>query len=120
MKLAVPTNDKVTISNKLRESAYFKVITFCGLEVIDEEFRKSPLAEGRAGSIITNLESDAILTLLADCDTLIGGTYENDLCKSRVRNFINTVTTERSIITSAAIEINKKILLDANNTCCSP
>ena len=120
MKLAVPTCDKITVSNNLGETGFFKIITFCGNEVVGEEFRPNPLFEERGVKNVSSLQRDRLVTLLSDCDTLIGGTFENELCRSGVSRFINTVTTSRSIITSAAIEYNRRKLLEESNSCCCP
>ena len=120
MKIAVPTDNKIVVCNNPRESGYFKIVTFRGKEIVNEEFRNNPCAGGSSGSCLTGRETDLLVTLLADCDVLIGGTCKNDFCSSRISSVIDTTITNRPIITSAVIEYNNRYLKQESNTCCSP
>lgn len=120
MKLALPTSDKITISKDLGASGYFKIITFCGNDIIGEEFRRSPLKTDDEGRPLSVREADSIVTLLADCDTLICSSTGSRGSQSRISNFINTVTSRNNLITSAAIDYNRQVLREASNSCCCP
>lgn len=120
MRIAIPTTDKITVSNSPGDSEFFKVITYKREELIDEEFRPNPLKGNIRGSSISRSQADRLVSMLADCDILISGTSENELTRCEVRNFIKTVITRESLLTRAAGSYYRAYLRHERNSCCSP
>lgn len=120
MRIAVPTKDKISVSNDPRGALFFKVITFRGSDIVEEEFRKCPLSGINSTAQLSNREVDCVATILADCDVLVGPNSEDMSGFFRINNYINTASTRQKIITTAAIEYNRNYCRQESNTCCSP
>ncbi len=120
MKIAIPTENKIVVSNDPRKSGFFKVVALKGEDIVSEEFRSNPLGRGPSGTPLTSREADLVLTTLSDCDVLIYGTEKNHFFNSRIPRHISTVKTNESIITSAVLDFNNRFLYNERNTCCSP
>ncbi len=120
MIIAIPTTDKISISDNPRESAFFKIVTFMGEELTDEEFRPNPLNGDNLDSPITMAEAERLVSLLSDCDIIITGDPEGTLANSPVGYMINTLFSEEYLITRAAGLYNEEYLQQERNCCCSP
>lgn len=120
MRIAIPTNDKIVVSNNPAESEFFKVVTFRGEELMNEEFRPNPIKGGNHDSRITMSEANRLVYYLADCDVIICHTESSSFYSSPVKNLIKTVVTKESLITKAALNYNGEYLQHERNSCCSP
>jgi hypothetical protein len=120
MRIAIPTNNMIVVSNDTREAKYFKVVTFKGMEIVNEEFRSNPLKGDDHFTMLSGKEADRVLTLLYDCDVLIIGEKDNLFNCSRISSHLNIRFSNRQIATSAALEYNYNYIEQESNSCCSP
>lgn len=120
MKIAIPTNDNIVVSNHPRQSGFFSIITFRGDKLADIECRENPLKGGSSDLPLTASEKNILVSSLADCDIIIGGTRPNELSRSTLTYLIETVITDESLVIKAATSYNKRQLQNKRDTCCSP
>jgi len=118
MKIAVPTDDIITVSDSLINARWIKIFTFQSEYVTGESILKNPRNEnGNSTSFqfFTHLGD-----LLSDCDAII--VHENDPVDSEIlaKNQLHEVRTREEIITNAVIGYNARIVSYNSNRCCSP
>lgn len=120
MKIAIPTENKIVVSDEARRTGYFKIVTLKGEDIVYEEYRSNPLKGDNLFPDITNLEADRLLTLLSDCDILLCSSSEKGFLNSRISSSLDIIETDQKIITTAVLEYNNTFLYNERNTCCSP
>jgi predicted Fe-Mo cluster-binding NifX family protein len=113
MKIAIPTEDGLTINQQMMPAKGFLVLTIQLGELIQQEMRWN-LPNG-----LTTAEEKSFRNL-ADCDKVIvreiGYNQRNDprLQKKEV------ITTEETIITNVLIQYLQNMVQKEANTCCCP
>jgi predicted Fe-Mo cluster-binding NifX family protein len=120
MKIAIPTENKIVVSNDPRRTGYFKIVTLKGEDIVYEEYRSNPVRRDNLCPGISSLEADKLLTLLSDCDMLLCSSTDRGFLNSRIRASLDIIETDQLIITAAVLEYNSSFLYNARNTCCSP
>ncbi len=113
MKLAIPTNDRLTLSHDFGQAKGFLILTLELGEIIREEMRWNKLSD-----ILCS--ADGFLTPIGDCQAVmvndIGRTFER-LVIAQNKEIIRT---RESIITNAYVHYLEHTLREKANTCCCP
>lgn len=120
MKIAIPTENKIVVTDDPRRTGYFKIVTLKGEDIVYEEYRSNPLKGDNLLPNINSLEADKLLTLLSDCDILLCSSSDKGFLNSRIRASLDIIETDQKIITAAVLEYNNNFLYNERNTCCSP
>ena len=113
MKIAIPTNDGLTLSPDFGQAKGFLVLTLELGKITREEMRWNKLSE-------VLCSPEGFLNHLHDCRAVlvsaIGPTYKGLL----ERQETEIVRTKESIITNAYLNYRETILRKDSNTCCCP
>ncbi|MEI7726619.1 MAG: hypothetical protein WCK09_16035 [Bacteroidota bacterium] len=113
MKMAIPTNDGLTLSPDLGQSNGFLILTLELGEITHEEMRWNKLSD-----IVC--ASDALLTNIGDCQAIMindNSTAFNGPASIQKKEIIRT---GESIITNAWVHYLENTLRNEANTCCCP
>ena len=118
MKIALPTDDLITISESLVNANWFKVFEFQTEYITCEAVFKNPICE--AGSVSMPGYLKQLEKLLYDCDALV--LHQNDPIESKsfMHCSFKEVRSDEAIITNAAIDHNNRLVYYYSNRCCSP
>jgi predicted Fe-Mo cluster-binding NifX family protein len=113
MKIAIPTDDGLTLAEKVRPAKGFLVVTVQLGEIVNQQLRWN-LKNG----VMTQEES--LYGNLMDCDSIIVREIEEgqkDYLKSESKEVI---PTREKIITCALMNYLNSSLRKESNTCCCP
>jgi predicted Fe-Mo cluster-binding NifX family protein len=116
--IAIPTNDKINISEKLEDSDFFKIITVeCG-KVKDEKFLQNKLPKTLKNSRIEYVAG--ISSMIPDCNYILVKE-----CSEEIRNYfkekkIEIVPSQEKIITNAVLNLICELAQKESDTCCCP
>jgi len=118
MKIAIPTNDKVTVSNSLTEAHWFLIFEFKSEQVTDVNILEN--SRYKNSDMRLNKLFEQLGKLLADCDVIM--VHENDPVDSDLltNNRLKEVRTREGFITNAVINQNTRMVRYNSNRCCSP
>ena len=118
MKIAVPTDDLITVSESLVGANWLKIFEFKSELVTSESVFKNPGIESMGGSLSKYYMK--LGNILNGCDALI--IHENDPAESDIieKSVINAVRSRERFITNAAVGENALIVNYESNRCCSP
>ena len=113
MKIAIPTNDGLSISPDFGQAKGFLIVTSELGEITNEELRWNKLSD-----ILCS--GDGFLTHVSDCQVImvnhIGTTFSGLLNGEKKE----IVRTEETIITNAYIRYLENTMRKEANTCCCP
>ncbi|MDP1623533.1 MAG: hypothetical protein Q8M08_14470 [Bacteroidales bacterium] len=113
MKMAIPTNDGLTISSDFGQARGFLVLTIELGEIIQEEMRWNKLSD-----ILCS--PDGLLYPITDCQVVMVNNIKSGLEKLVSGQKTEIVHTRESIITNAYIQYLNNTLRKGANTCCCP
>ena len=113
MKIAIPTNDGLTISHDFGQASGFLVLTLELGELVQEEMRWNKL-NGIFGS------GDLKLNPISDCQSVLVNDISPVLTKMVAGQNKEIIHTGESIITNAYIQFLENTLRKEANTCCCP
>jgi len=117
IKIAIPTDDKINISENFDTSDFFKLITIENREIASEKFIRNSAIESQKDS--TNYIKQIII-LLNDCDYIILKNISADVKKYLEEQNKNIVETSEKIITNAELNFLTELIRNESNTCCCP
>jgi predicted Fe-Mo cluster-binding NifX family protein len=113
MKIAIPTNDGLTLSPDFGQAKGFLILTLGLGEIIQEEMRWNKLSDMLCSS-------GGFLEPVSDCQVImvnnIGPTFK-ELLSGQKKEIIHT---RESIITNAYVHYLENTLSKETNTCCCP
>ncbi len=109
MKVAIPTNDGLTISPEFSQAQGFLVLTMELGRITSEELRWN----GPADAI-------EIPRTLADCDTVLARHITPATTRLMAESHKEVELTSDPIITNACIHYMEHTLRHASDTCCCP
>jgi len=113
MKIAIPTNDGLTLSPEFGQAKGFLVLTLELGTLINEEIRWNLLSD-------LLCSSDGILNPIADCQVVLVNNIGPLFSKLVSAQKKEIVRTEESIITNAYNHYLNTTLYNETNTCCCP
>jgi hypothetical protein len=113
MKIAIPTENGVTISPLLTTVTSFLVLTTQFGEILDEEIMHNHRKE-------TGSELFAPGNTLSECDAILVHEID-DACRDSFRELNKEIfETKETIITKAIIDFLQRVQRKATDTCCQP
>lgn len=112
MKIAIPTNDGLTICALLEPDSSYLVLTLELGEIVHQEMRKRNLPT--TSGTRTSLET------LNDCSVIIARGIPEDLVSLLQQQEKVMVRTEETIITSAFMQYMGSAYKNESNLCCCP
>jgi predicted Fe-Mo cluster-binding NifX family protein len=113
MKIAIPTNDGLTISADCNQANGFLVITIQLGEIVKEEIR-----ENKTGEIPISVSGQ--LSMISDCKSVIVHETDTAFASLLERNNKEVVLTRELFITNAYVHYLENNLRKEANTCCCP
>ena len=113
MKIAIPTNDGLTVSSEFGHAKGFLVMSLELGEIIQEEMRWNKLSD-----IICS--SDGIFSIISDCQAVMVENMGPSFLKIAARHNKEIIRTHEPIITNAYIHYLENTLRKETNTCCCP
>ena len=112
MKIAIPTNDGLSINHNILASNGFLVVEIESGRVLGSEMRLySPKPEGD--------HEQEILSLIGDCETFLSVVMEKPLSRQLTRNDMQIMLTSESMIPIAVKEYIEQSLRPDHCCCCS-
>lgn len=113
MKIAIPTNDGLTLSADFGQAKGFLILTSELGEITGEELKWNRLSD-------TLCSSDGFLTPILDCDAVIVREIGPTNKRLVEEQNIEIIRTSESIITNAWVHYLENTLRKEANTCCCP
>ena len=109
MKLAVTTNDKITISKGYFEkSRYYQVFKILNGKIVSEELRRNPYSE--KNKLNNHEQTDRILDLLKDCTLFLGKRMrKKSLAKIRSQNIDIILTNMENVDEAVSSYLESKL-----------
>ncbi|MBI5217818.1 MAG: hypothetical protein HY958_02685 [Bacteroidia bacterium] len=118
IKLALPSEDKLNISDSLFKTYFFKITTFDTATIIHEEYRETYTI------IDVNAETEKnykkIYEIIADCDVIIFRTISEKFANYLKSREKQVIITPEKIITNAVLKYVIEYNQRESNTCCCP
>lgn len=108
MKIAVPTNDRISISNNIINAFYFKIFTVSVYGIIHEEFRE----KGQT--------SEASYASVKDCLTVLTLSHDTQFENYVASRNVECAITNKKIITNAIVNYVNELIYKESNITCSP
>ena len=113
MKIAIPTNDGLTISPDFGQAKGFLVLTLELGEIVKEEMRWNMLSDMLCSS-------DGLLHPINDCQVALVNDIGPALTRLVTGQKTEIIRTQESIITNAYVHYLENTLRKEANTCCCP
>jgi hypothetical protein len=113
MKIAIPTNDGLTLTPDFGQARGFLILTTELGEITREEMRWNKLSD-----ILCS--PDGLLTPICDCQTVLVNEIGTALSGLVAGQQMEIVRTHESIITNAYVHYLENTLRKEANTCCCP
>jgi len=118
IKIALPTNDRINISENITGSEFFKIISVDNGKIVEEKFLQSKFSE-----ILKNKPVECvakICDMIADCNYIL-----THSCSEEIKNYFKErkkiiVPTSEKIITNVVVDFIKELTTEESDTCCSP
>ncbi len=122
MKIAIPTDDRKTISSHFGRTAGFEIVELEGSKIVGSQYIINTVTAHAGGRIVENPgghhSHDGIFKALADCGIVIargmGKRLYNDL---RERDITVYVTSEEEVMPAIHAYIEGILENDPDNTC---
>jgi predicted Fe-Mo cluster-binding NifX family protein len=112
MKIAISTNDGLSMAPDFEHSERFLIMTIVLGEIVDQEMRHSH------GSGKAHLEKT--VTALSDCSGLIVRNISDASAQFLTDNGIPVISPEAEIITNVIVKYLERGYRVASDTCCCP
>ncbi len=120
MKIAVPSNDKLNISNHFFCTKSFKIFTLEKGSIVNEEYRYNNFSGCNSAEKDIKKNQEMIYDLIRDCNTLIVRDIKDCHNEYLQNQNIEIVITDEKIITTAVLNYYGEIIRQESNTCCCP
>jgi hypothetical protein len=110
IKLALPTEDKLHISDSMFKADFFKIITFDSVNIIQEEYR----------DVHSGMNNKEIYDMISDCDVILFRAISKEFTEYLKTQKKQVIITTEKIITNAALKYVSEFYQRESNTCCCP
>ena len=113
MKIAIPTNDGLTVASEFMNAGECMVLTVSADKIVNEEIRRS-LQD------YTNLSKGQKIMMIDDCEFVVLNEADTVLCDEFSKSGIETVMTKEGIILNVVMEFVNDPHRKESNYCCCP
>ncbi|MGD0712295.1 MAG: hypothetical protein ABR968_14060 [Bacteroidales bacterium] len=113
--LAIPTSDKIHLTETFEASDFFKIINVESGKIIEESFLQNKFLKANAKEYVAG-----VYGMLSDCNYIL-----TINCSEEIRNYFKerkkiVVPTTEKIITNAVSGFIIELTREDSNTCCCP
>jgi predicted Fe-Mo cluster-binding NifX family protein len=118
LKIAIPTSDKISISQNFLTPEFFKIITVgCG-KIMEESFVQNKYLETFKNNRRECI--NGIMDLLKDCNYLLSINCNEEVIKYFKDRKIIMVPTSEKIVSNAVFFFISEMAQKESDTCCCP